>query len=85
VEDIDPKDVELHEGPVLSDAAWSTAETLGRSSPILPSPDIVQTHIDELEASLRNIDFRLQQLYYQRTGLIGNLSDAQAHLKSSQK
>jgi len=46
-----------------------------------PSRAALQAHISDLEADLRNVDFRLQNFYHQRSVISSILEDAVTKLR----
>jgi len=71
----------MHEYKGCSTEALSTAEYVARQPAIDPSASTFQAHIADLEADLRNVDFRLQNFYHQRSVIAGILEDAVLHLR----
>jgi len=71
----------MHEYKGCSEDALATASSVAQT-PIEPSRIALQAHISDLEADLRNIDFRLQNFYHQRTVISGILEDAIARLNT---
>lgn len=67
----------------VSQEALDAARSLSRLPSVDPSTSSLQAHIADLEADLRNIDFRLQNFYHQRIALATLLTDAQARLPAS--
>ena len=65
-----------------SEEALSTASSVAQGTPIDPSRTALQAHIADLEADLRNVDFRLQNFFHQRTVIFGILEDAIFRLHS---
>lgn len=71
----------MHEYKGCSEDALATASSVAQT-PIEPSRIALQAHISDLEADLRNVDFRLQNFYHQRTVISGILEDAIARLNT---
>lgn len=65
-----------------SEEALATASSVAHGTPIEPSRIALQAHISDLEADLRNVDFRLQNFFHQRTVISGILEDAVAQLST---
>ena len=65
--------------------ALSVATSIAQSPPINPSAQSLQAHIADLEADLRNVDFRLQNFYHQRTLIASILSDSKTQLSQIPK
>jgi len=72
----------MHEYQGCSEEALATASKVALGAPIEPSRVALQAHIADLEADLRNVDFRLQNFYHQRTVVFGILEDAVARLNT---
>jgi hypothetical protein len=72
---------QMHEYKGCSEDALATASSVAQT-PIEPSRIALQAHISDLEADLRNVDFRLQNFYHQRTVISGILEDAIARLNT---
>lgn len=66
---------QMHDQKGCSDEALSAAAIVAQGPPIDPSRIALQAHIADLEADLRNVDFRLQNFYHQRT-VISNILEA---------
>jgi len=71
----------MHEYKGCSEDALATASLVAQT-PIEPSRIALQAHISDLEADLRNVDFRLQNFYHQRMVISGILEDAIARLNT---
>ena len=71
----------MHEYKGCSEDALATASSVAQT-PIEPSRIALQAHISDLEADLRNVDFRLQNFYHQRMVISGILEDAIARLNT---
>jgi len=65
-----------------SEDALATAASVAQGPPIDPSRTALQAHIADLEADLRNVDFRLQNFFHQRTVIYGILEDALVRLNT---
>lgn len=65
-----------------SEDALSGAAAIANGIPIEPSHPALQAHIADLEADLRNVDFRLQNFYHQRSVIAGILADAVSRLQT---
>lgn len=74
---------QMHEFKGCSAEALSVAESVAAGAPITPSRVALQAHISDLESELRNVDFRLQNFYHQRTVVSGILEDAVKCLSSN--
>jgi len=72
----------MHEYKGCSAEALVMASNIANGTPIEPSRIALQAHIADLEADLRNVDFRLQNFYHQRTVISGILEDATLRLKT---
>lgn len=59
-----------------STQALDGAAAIAAGPSIDPSRPALQAHISDLEADLRNVDFRLQNFYHQRSVIAGILEDA---------
>ena len=59
--------------------------TIAQKTIAPPSVAALQEHIRDLETELRNIDFRLQHFYYQRTGITTSLIDTKVLLEKVQE
>lgn len=70
----------MHEYKGCSEAALATASKVAHGAVIEPSRIALQAHIADLEADLRNVDFRLQNFFHQRTVISGILEDATLRL-----
>ena len=62
--------------------ALVVASNIANGTPIKPSRIALQAHIADLKADLRNVDFRLQNFFHQRTVISGILEDAVLCLKT---
>jgi hypothetical protein len=72
----------MHEYQGCSDEALAAASKVALGATIEPSRVALQAHIADLEADLRNVDFRLQNFFHQRTVVFGILEDAIARLNT---
>ena len=72
----------MHEYKGCSEEALATASTVAHGPPIEPSRIALQAHIADLEADLRNVDFRLQNFFHQRTVIFNILEAAITLLKT---
>ena len=72
----------MHEFKGCSDDALAVAEAVANKPAIEPSSFALQAHIHDLEAELRNVDFRLQNFYHQRSVISGILDDAICQLQT---
>lgn len=73
----------MHHFKGCSESALSTAEAIANGPSIDPSRSALQAHIADLEADMRNVDFRLQNFYHQRRVISNILEDAVAQLESN--
>lgn len=73
----------MHEFQGCSDDALLAASAIAHDSNIIPSANTLQAHIADLEADLRNVDFRLQNFYHQRTLIASILFEAKARLSQT--
>ena len=64
-----------------STEALVVASNIANRTPIEPSCIALQAHIADLEADLRNADFRLQNFFHQHTVISSILEDAVLRLK----
>lgn len=71
----------MHEYKGCSEEALTMASSVAYGPDIAPSRISLQAHISDLEADLRNVDFRIQNFFHQRTVISGILEDANARLK----
>jgi hypothetical protein len=72
----------MHEYKGCSAEALATAASVAHGPDVEPSRISLQAHIADLEADLRNVDFRIQNFFHQRTVIHGILEDANARFKS---
>ena len=79
----------MYKGRYLYKGPWEhctealvVASNIANGTPIEPSRIALQAHIADLEADLRNVDFRLQNFFHQRTVISGILEDAVLRLKT---
>jgi hypothetical protein len=70
----------MHEFQGCSENALSAARSIAQAPTLEPSRTALQAHVADLEADLRNVDFRLQNFYHQRSVIAGILEDAVARL-----
>lgn len=54
----------------------TTVRAIAQGKPIEPSPEALQALIAELESDVRNIEFRLQFLYFERKSALESLANA---------
>jgi hypothetical protein len=73
---------QMHETKGCSEEALAAASTVAHGPPLEPSRIALQGHISDLEADLRNVDFRIQNFYHQRTVISNILEGATARLNS---
>lgn len=73
---------QMREYKGCSTEALVMASNIANGTPIEPSRIALQAHIADLEADLRNVDFRLQNFFHQRTVISGILEDAVLRLKT---
>jgi hypothetical protein len=72
----------MHEYKGCSEEALATASTVANGTTIHPSRIALQAHIADLEADLRNVDFRIQNFYHQCTVISRILEDATLRLNT---
>jgi hypothetical protein len=65
-----------------SESALAASAAIAYGPVITPSRAALQAHVADLEAELRNVDFRLQNFYHQRTVVAGILEGAIEQLAS---
>jgi hypothetical protein len=70
----------MHEYKGCSDEALSVAADLSLGPTINPTASVIHAQIFDLEADLRNVDFRLQNFYHQRTLICSLLAEAKDRL-----
>lgn len=70
----------MHEFQGCSESALSAAHLIAQQPLLEPSRTALKAHVADLEADLRNVDFRLQNFYHQRCVISGILEDAVARL-----
>jgi len=63
-------------GSMFSKDTATAIRTIAQGPVPEPSSDALQAHITELEQDLRNVEFRLQFLYHQRTSTSDLLNTA---------
>jgi len=70
----------MHEFQGCSEGALAAARVIANQPALEPSRIALQAHVSDLEGDLRNVDFRLQNFYHQRSVIAGILEDAVARL-----